>query len=166
MRFCRRTAEIDSRSPVARSALFTAMWAGAGISDSRPSQRRSSSASATLNLPSRRTGIPSFAQRWATFTGKARNWAMAFQPRKVPGCGATGCCFFHGDFSFRATWLCAFLLPSRGYGAFSSSELLPNSGSWILLRHKQIGFFNSLEPAAYVIRLCMAGHVLTGYLPA
>ena len=86
---CRRTAEIDSRSPAARSALFTAMCAGLGILDSRPSHCRRSLASATVNRPWRCTGIPPLAQRCAMFTGRARKSAIAFQPRSWPSLGVS-----------------------------------------------------------------------------
>jgi hypothetical protein len=54
--------------------------AGLGIPDSRPSHASSSPRSATVNRPSRLTGIPAFAHLWAVAELKPRNLAMAAHP--------------------------------------------------------------------------------------
>src|SRR6478672_11691012 len=78
------------------SASSVITCAGFGMCDSRPSHALTSSRSATVKRPSRRTGIPSLAQRCAVATGMPRYRAMAVQPLRGPAL-AMGGVFFLGS---------------------------------------------------------------------
>ena len=77
------------------SASLVITCAGFGMCDSRPNHALTASRSATMERPSRRTGIPSLAQRCAVATGIPRKPAIAVQPLSGPS--AAGC-FLPEDF--------------------------------------------------------------------
>jgi hypothetical protein len=93
-----RAAAIDSFNAAATSASWVITWAGFGMCDSRPSHALTASRSATADRPSRRTGIPSLAQRCAVATGMPRYRAMAVQPLSSPP--TVGCDRSLGSFCF------------------------------------------------------------------
>jgi hypothetical protein len=64
------------------------MCAGPGMRDRCPNHACTSAGSAVVNLPSRLTGIPCFAQVCADAGLVHRNLAMAAQPFKTVGAGA------------------------------------------------------------------------------
>jgi hypothetical protein len=76
----RRATAIESFNAAEISASPVMTCAGLGIPDSRPSHASSSARSATVNRPSRLTGIPAFAHLCAVAELKPRNLAIAAHP--------------------------------------------------------------------------------------
>lgn len=74
-----------------RSVSGVATWTGSP--DSRPSQRFSSAGDVVTKRPSRLTGIPWCAQRWATETGCPRKEAICCHPFSCSDsfCAGAGC---------------------------------------------------------------------------
>jgi hypothetical protein len=76
----RRATAIESFNAAEISASPVTTCAALGIPDSRPSHACSSARSATVNRPSRLTGIPAFAHLCAVAELRPRNLAIAPHP--------------------------------------------------------------------------------------